>query len=62
MTELKRLNVHRIVETPEEANKLIAEGFKVVGKVALPEQPADAAPAEPTETEEAPPEKPAKAK
>jgi|GEM_PF-1095953 hypothetical protein len=51
MTELKRLNVHRIVDTPEEANKLITVGFKVVGDV-VPENPA----------EETPPEKPTKAK
>lgn len=54
MTELKRLNVHRIVDTPEEANKLIAVGFKVV---------ENAAPLEPTEAPpETPPEKAAKAK
>lgn len=45
MTELKRLNVHRIVETPEEVNKLIAEGFKVVGDV-VPENPAEETPLE----------------
>lgn len=47
MIELKKLNVHRIVTTQEEANKLISDGFEVVG-----ENPA----------EEAPPEKPVKAK
>ena len=47
MMELKRLNVHRIVETQEEANKLISDGFKVVR-----ENPAG----------KTPPEKPAKAK
>ena len=36
MIELKKLNVHRIVATQEEAGKLIANGFKVV-----PEQPPE---------------------
>jgi len=49
MTELKRLNVHRIVETPEEADKLVKQGFAVVSKKS-------------TSVEETPPEKPAKAK
>lgn len=36
MIELKKLNVHRIVATQEEADKLITNGFKVV-----PEQPPE---------------------
>lgn len=46
MIELKRLNVHRIVTTQEEADKLISAGFKVVKE----------------DEEAAPPEKPTKAK
>lgn len=41
MIELERLNVHRIVATQEEADRLIAEGFKAV------EPPAEQPPAKP---------------
>lgn len=37
MFELKRLNVHRIVESQEEAAKLKAQGFELVTDKAVPD-------------------------
>lgn len=36
MFELKKLNVHRIVETEEEKQRLIAKGFKEVAELPFP--------------------------
>lgn len=37
MFELKKLNVHRIVESQEEVEKLKAQGFKLVTDKVLPD-------------------------
>jgi hypothetical protein len=37
MIELKKLNVHRIVESEEAAARLMADGFSVVNKAAKKE-------------------------
>jgi hypothetical protein len=39
MIELKKLNVHRIVATKEEADKLIAAGFSIVKDDCIPTPP-----------------------
>jgi hypothetical protein len=37
MFELKKLNVHRLVDNEEDRDKLIADGFEIVSEEALPD-------------------------